>query len=232
MICAIHQPQTYPWLGYFAKIMQADVFIFLDNVQFKKNEWQNRNKIRTPDGWQWLTVPVLHHFGQNIDAVLLNNTVEWRHKHLQTLRTYYSKAPFFSRYFTEIESLYRQEWHNLAEFNIASVRLIMAWIGIETPTLIGSAMRELYADPQITADERLIIATKAVGADVYLSGAGGHNYLDTALFPKNGIELTFQNFIHPIYHQMTAEFLPYMSVLDLLFNEGPQTYAIIKKGIL
>lgn len=106
MICAIHQPQTYPWLGYFAKIMQADIFIFLDNVQFKKNEWQNRNKIRTPQGWIWLTVPVIHHFGQKIDEVKINNTVNWRKKHLQTLQTYYGRAPFFKLYFEKFENFY------------------------------------------------------------------------------------------------------------------------------
>lgn len=232
MICAIHQPQTFPWLGYFAKIMQADIFVFLDNVQFKKNEWQNRNKIRTPDGWQWLTVPVIHHFGQNINTVRINNTTNWLHKHLQTLRTYYGKAPFFNRYFEEIKEIYGREWQNLAEFNIATVRQIMIWIGIATPILIASEMPALQANPQVTADERLIIATKAVGADVYLSGAGGHNYLNTPLFSTNNINVIFQKFEHPIYHQMTTEFLPYMSVLDLLFNEGPQTRSIIKKGIL
>ena len=232
MICAIHQPQTYPWLGYFAKIMQADVFIFLDNVQFKKNEWQNRNKIRTPDGWQWLTVPVIHHFGQNIMDVKINDTIDWRKKHLQSLRTYYSKAPFFSQYFDEITVLYQTDWKNLADFNIAGIQLIMSLTGINTPILIASEMDVFKNKPQVSADERLIIATKAVEADVYLSGAGGHNYLDMELFPQNDIGLIFQSFEHPIYRQMTAEFLPFMSVLDLLFNEGPQTLSVIIRGIL
>lgn len=232
MICAIHQPQTYPWLGYFAKIMQADVFIFLDNVQFKKNEWQNRNKIRTTNDWLWLTVPVIHHFGQNICEVKINDTVDWRNKHLQTLRTYYGKAPFFKQYFEEIATLYKTDWQNLAQFNIASVRLIMKLIGIGTPTLIASEIKELNDNPNLSADERLVVATKAVGADIYLSGAGGHNYLQTDLFPQNGIELRFQSFEHPVYRQMTTDFLPFMSILDLLFNEGPQTSSVIKRGIL
>ncbi|MCK9244124.1 MAG: WbqC family protein [Candidatus Marinimicrobia bacterium] len=231
MICAIHQPQTYPWLGYFAKIMQADVFIFLDNVQFKKNEWQNRNKIRTPDGWLWLTVPVIHHFGQPINSVAINDQVDWQKKHLQTLRTYYGRAPFFKQYFEDIATLYQTTWQNLAQFNIASIRRLMSIIGITTPTVIASEMQELNLDPTISPDERLIIATKAVGAEVYLSGAGGRDYLKTELFPKNGIELRFQSFEHPAYRQMTADFLPFMSILDLLFNEGPQTKSIIKRGI-
>jgi len=230
MICAIHQPQTFPWLGYFAKIMQADIFIFLDNVQFKKNEWQNRNKIRTPQGWIWLTVPVIHKFGQKICEVKINNTVNWRKKHLQTLQTYYGPAPFFKLYFDKIVNLYQSEWQSLSQFNITSIRLLMSLIGIETPTVIASEIKALDEN-SLSADERLIIATKAVGADCYLSGTGGHNYLQTELFSKNGIELRFQSFEHPVYRQMTTDFLPNMSVLDLLFNEGEQANSIIKGGI-
>ncbi|HPC35467.1 MAG TPA: WbqC family protein [Candidatus Marinimicrobia bacterium] len=230
MICAIHQPQTYPWLGYFAKIMQADVFIFLDNVQFKKNEWQNRNKIRTPQGWIWLTVPVIHNFGQKICEVKINNAVNWRKKHLQTLQTYYGRAPFFKPYFEKLINLYQSEWQNLAQFNIASIRLLMSLIGIDTPTVIASEIKTLD-DNSLSADEKLITATKAVGSDCYLSGAGGHNYLQPELFSKNGIELRFQSFEHPVYRQMTTDFLPNMSVLDLLFNEGQRANSIIKGGI-
>ena len=231
MICAIHQPQTYPLLGYFAKIMQADIFIFLDNVQFKKNEWQNRNKIRTPQGWIWLTVPVIHYFGQKIDEVKINNTVNWRKKHLQTLQTYYGRAPFFKLYFEKLENLYQFEWQNLAQFNITAIRLLMSLIGIDTPTIIASEIKALNQNSQISAAERLIIATKAVGADCYLSGIGGCNYLQPELFAKNDIKLKFQSFEHPVYRQMTNDFLPNMSVLDLLFNEGQRANSIIQGGI-
>ncbi len=95
MIVSVHQPQYLPWLGYFDKIERSDIFVFLDNVQFKKNEWQNRNKIKTSEGWQWLSVPVIHKFMQKISEVKINNTVWWGKKHLNALVTNYSKAPFF-----------------------------------------------------------------------------------------------------------------------------------------
>ena len=110
MIVAIHQPQYLPWLGYFNKMMASDIFCYLDNVQYKKNEWQNRNKILSKDGWQWLTVPVLHRFGQDIREIVINSTERWRHKHLQALQTNYAKAPFFKKYFPEIQSLYETDW--------------------------------------------------------------------------------------------------------------------------
>jgi hypothetical protein len=94
MICAIHQPQYMPWLGYFDKIDKADIFIFLDDVQFKKNEWQNRNKIRTAQGWQWLTVPILHEFGQKIADVHIDNKRKWRHTHLRSIQLNYGKYLF------------------------------------------------------------------------------------------------------------------------------------------
>ena len=95
MIVSIHQPQYLPWLGYFDKIERSDAFVFLDNVQFKKNEWQNRNKVKTDQRWQWLTIPVIHKFGQKINEVKINNTVRWGKKHLTALLNHYSKAPFF-----------------------------------------------------------------------------------------------------------------------------------------
>lgn len=231
MICAIHQPQTFPYLGYFAKMVQADCFVYLDNVQFKKNEWQNRNKIKTTDGWQWLTVPVIHHFGQKINEVAINSTSNWQDKHRQALRTYYAKAPYFKTYFRELESIYARQWTNLCAFNLATLQWLRDCLGITTPTYIASAIPILQEKPEITPDERLILICKALGADTYLSGAGGHDYLETERFPQNSITLLFQNFKHPVYPQLHGDFLPYLSVLDLLFNAGPDSLTIIKQGI-
>ena len=94
MIVTIHQPQYLPWVGYFDKIDRADVFVLLDNVQYKKNEWQNRNRIKTAQGWQWITVPVLHRHTEKITEVKINNTVDWPKKHLHALKYHYAKTPF------------------------------------------------------------------------------------------------------------------------------------------
>ena len=151
-------------------------------------------------------------------------------KHLQTLQTYMVEH-HFSSYTSRVENLYQFEWQNLAQFNITAIRLLMSLIGIDTPTVIASEIKALNQNSQISADERLIIATKAVGADCYLSGIGGCNYLQPELFAKNDIKLKFQSFKHPVYRQMTNDFLPNMSILDLLFNEGQRANSIIQGGI-
>jgi len=231
MICSIHQPQTFPWIGYFAKIFQSDIFVILDNVQFKKNEWQNRNRLKTPAGWQWLTVPVIHRFGQLISEVKVNNTVNWRKKHIQTLKTFYGKAPFFKIYFPEIEELYQKQWESLADFNLAGIKWILDKLAIQTPVKIASDLKELQKHSEVSPNERLILITKIMKADSYLSGAGGINYLKTDLFPNNSLNLIFQKFEHPVYRQLHGKFVSYLSILDLLLNEGPYSLNIIKGGI-
>lgn len=231
MICAVHQPQTFPWLGYIAKIIQSDTFVILDNVQFKKNEWQNRNRIKTNNGPQWLTVPVIHHFGQLISDVQINNNTSWRHKHIQSLKTNYGKALYFSEIMPEIEGLYNREWQSLAEFNVAGIKWILKKLAINTPIVIASEIEELKDNQDITPDDRLILITKLMQADTYLSGAGGHDYLQIDLFPKNGLQLIFQNYEHPKYQQLHGDFISHLSVLDLLFNAGPRACEIIKGGI-
>jgi len=118
MIAGIHQPQYLPWLGYFDKIARSDIFILLDDVQFKKNDWQNRNKIHTPQGWQWLTVPVIHNFGQTIVETKIKNVSNWRQAHYKALVLNYSRAPFFNDYKDFFETLYEREWEYLADLNI------------------------------------------------------------------------------------------------------------------
>jgi len=231
MICAIHQPQTYPWLGYIAKIIQSDVFVILDNVQFKKNEWQNRNRIKTANGTQWLTVPVIHNFGQLIRDVQINSNTNWRHKHIQTLKTNYGKAKYYSEMMPDIEQLYDQDWQNLAEFNLAGIKWILEKLAIKTSLVIASDIEELKKNADISPDDRLILITKLMQADTYLSGAGGQNYLKTDLFPENQLRLIFQEFEHPEYQQLHGSFISHLSILDLLFNKGPSGRNIIEGGI-
>ncbi|MBN2600717.1 MAG: WbqC family protein [Candidatus Marinimicrobia bacterium] len=231
MICAIHQPQTFPWLGYIAKIIQSDIFVILENVQFKKNEWQNRNRIKTVAGTQWLTVPVIHKFGQYINEVQINSSSNWQHKHIQALKTNYGKAKYYSNLMPEIEQLYSQDWLNLAEFNLAGIRWILEKLTICTPVIVASEIGELKNNPDISPDDRLILITKLMQADTYLSGAGGHDYLKTDLFPKNNLQLKFQIFEHPEYQQLHGDFISHLSALDLLFNEGSNARSIIEGGI-
>jgi hypothetical protein len=215
MICAIHQPQYLPYLGFLDKIRGSDVFVFLDDCQFKKNEWQNRNRIRTKDGWQWLTIPVIHRFGQSVNEVMINNTVNWRHKHLQSLITNYGKAPYFKDCLDFFEKSYEKDWERLADINLHFITHLMRAFGIERKTIRSS---ELNIESEATM--RLVEICKRVGADTYLSGPGGKAYLDEEKFRDVGIELVFQDFVHPEYEQQFQGFVPSLSSVDFLFNCG------------
>ncbi len=230
MICAIHQPQYLPWLGYFEKMARADVFILLDNVQFKKNEWQNRNRIRTAngEGWQWLTVPVLHDFGQLISEVRLNPTIDWRDQHKRAMELNYAKASFFTQYWPRIEKVYDREWTALGELNIELVKLLAELLGIKTSIFVASTL-----PVNSTKTERLVDICRIIGADKYLAGAGCSEYMDFDLFRQAGIEVLVQQYLHPVYPQVWAkngtDFISHLSVIDLLFNCGPQSLSLLLK---
>lgn len=220
-IASIHQPQFMPWLGYFNKIFRAHDFVFLDNVQYKKNEWQNRNRIKASAGPQWLTAPNTYKFPQKINEVRINNAENWRHKHLQALVTNYSKAPYFKKYMPAFEEFYSREWEFLVDLNIASVQLLLKLFHIEKKCLRSSEM-ELRETP----NERLIDICEKLGADTYLAGVDGAKYMDLELFKNEEIEVVFQEFIHPRYPQLFGDFISHLSAIDLLFNCGEEGRAL------
>jgi len=217
MILSVHQPHYLPWIGYFHKLEKSDMFVFLDNVQYKKREFQNRNKIKTPDGWTWLTVPVLTkgRYKQLIKEVMVDNSKDWRHEHWKSIKRCYNRAPFFQEYYDVFEELYSQKWERLAELNIHVVKFLMSFLKIETPCFLESKF-----DIDATSTERIIQLCKHLKADVYLSGVGGKAYMDEERFKEEGITLRYQEFKHPEYYQLYGNFEPYMSVIDLLFNHG------------
>lgn len=225
MTVSIHQPQYLPWLGFFDKVDAADVFVVLDTVQFKKNEYQNRNRIKTSQGWQWLTVPVRHRFPQRIDEVTVDPTSPWAHKHRQALITNYAGAPHFDWLFPAIEEILDADWDGIAGLNRRTVDVLMARLDIRTPVRAASEW-DLGDDPT----GRLVAICRHVGAETYLSGAGGRDYLDLARFRDAGIRVVFQDFAHPEYPQQFGAFEPYMSAVDLLFNCGPDSLDVIRSG--
>ena len=226
-ILAAHQPQYLPWLGYFDKMDQADVFVLLENVQFKKNEWQNRNRIRTADGWQWLTVPVRHRFPQTIAEVEIDIRTMWRRKHLQALRQNYGKAPHVEALMPLLEAALESPGSHLAALNIGLIDLVTGILGIDTPTVLGS---DVLAGEDPNA--RLIDLCRELAADTYLSGAGAHEYLDVDAFVAAGIEVRFQAFEHPVYAQRYQPFEPCLSVIDLVMNCGMESLSVIRSGRL
>ena len=229
MIISVHQPQYIPWLGYFHKILKSDCFVFLDNVQYKEREFQNRNKIRTKDGWIWLTVPVVSkgQGRQKIKDVRIDNSSQWRKEHLESLKACYGRSRFFNDHIDFFERLYSKEWEKLSELNVSIVEYILNKLDIMTPIYFESAL-----DIKGTKTDRIVEICAKLKADTYLSGAGGKDYLEEDRFKENGIKLEYQSFNHPVYSQQfmkeKGDFLPFMSVLDLLFNEGTRSREILE----
>jgi len=227
MNVTIHQPQYLPWLGYFDKMDQADCFVVLDHVQFKKNEWQNRNRIKAASGWQWLTVPVLHRFPQQIPDVKINNAVPWSRKHLQTLSVSYRAAPFFEVHRPFFEEVFAREWTLLIDLNLATLSYLLTALGIHTKLILASS---LALPEHAGATEHLVAICRALGADTYLSGAGGKDYLNLGCFEEAGVRVRFQAFGCPSYPQRFGAFVPNLSVVDLLFNCGERSLQVLRQG--
>ncbi len=202
---------------------RADVFCYLDTVQYKKNEWQNRNRIKTASGWQWLTVPVRYKFPQAINTVKINPMVNWRHKHRQALLTNYAKAPFFDYYFPLFETVFARDWEYLYQLNIELIERIKYALNLTCATVSASNF-----DVSDNPTDRLIDICKAAGADTYLSGRDGANYMDMAKFKQRGVGVLFQDFRHPVYAQRFGKFISHMSVIDLLFNHGPDSLRVMR----
>ena len=227
MIVAIHQPHYLPWLGYLAKWAAADVFVFLDTVQYEKNGWQNRNRIKTRDGVAWLTVPVHASLGTPITAVGIDRRQPWQRRHLRAIEHAYAEAACFEAFRDELASLYAREWDALTPLALASARWLAEAFGIDTPTRLASELDGLdAADPT----DRLVALCRAVGADTYLAGQDGPSYMDLARFERAGITVRLQAYEHPSYTQRHGTFVPGLSGLDLLLNTGPGALAVLRSG--
>jgi hypothetical protein len=220
MIVAIQQPEHLPWLGFFDKMRQCDVFILLDNVQFKKRYFENRNKIRVSNGWQWLTVPVQSkgRFTQKINEVLIDYSQSWQKKYLASLTAAYGKAPFYQAIFPSLSEIVNRDCVRLAELNCQLIYWLKGCFGLETITLLAS---DLVPEEYWGSDLILQLCRRAK-AKAYISGPDGKNYLKGDEFQQYGIEVRYHQFEHPQYPQMHGgEFLSHMSAVDYLFNLGP-----------
>ena len=224
MIVSAHQPQYLPWLGYFHKIYNSDAFVFLDNVQYKDREYQNRNRIRVKEGCMWLTVPVLKNDKPypNISDVRIDNFQDWRKRHWRAICINYSRLPFFVKYGSFLEELYKKEWDRLVDLNVSVINYILGSLEIDKPVYFESKLNIKTKNTQ-----RIIDICKALKADTYFSGIGGKDYLQEGAFGANGIKLVYQDFQHPEYNQRYAPFMPLMSAIDLLFNHGPHALKIL-----
>ncbi len=227
MKIAIHQPNFLPWLGYFDKIKQADHFVFLDDVAFVKGHVCNRNKIKTQEGEEkWLTVPVNHKKGLqvNINELELSYDPKWRGKMINLLRGNYARAPYFKEYISDFESvLFDDEHQTLADLNISFIKHYCKLLGIDTPFSRSSEVQEDLG----TKNDRNLNLVLHHGGNAYLSGQGAKKYNDPEMYEAAGIELLYQEYDPPVYQQIGAEFVSHLSVLDLIFNVGPESGSYI-----
>jgi hypothetical protein len=226
---AIHQPHYLPWLGYFAKWAAADLFVFLDTVQYEKNGWQNRNRIKTREGSRWLTVPVRARLGTPIRDVRVDSNQPWRARHFATLEHAYGRASCWARHRNGLHALYEREWERLAPVAVASAEWLARTLGIATPTRLASEIG-LPDAARTDATARLVGLCRAVGADTYLAGRDGARYMDIAQFAAAGIAVEAQQYEHPVYAQQHGEFVPSLSAVDLLLMHGDEALRILRGG--
>ena len=207
---------------------QSDVFVFLDSVQFDKRSWQQRNRIKCPHGEQMLTVPVLSkgQFYQKINEALIDPSSDFVEGHIKTAQLNYAKSKYFQEYFDGFAGILRKKHTLLADLNIDLITWFKDILGIQAQLLRSSGLKV-----EGKKTELLVEICKAVQADHYLSPAGSKVYIsENNLFEKHGIELSYQNYRPVAYRQQHGEFIPYLSILDLLFNEGEQSLSIIRSG--
>lgn len=235
MTCAIMQPTYLHWIGYFDLIDQVNKFVFLDSVQLTKRSWQVRNRILTKQGELYLTVPLQKTSSRDetiISSTLISDTENWKNKHLQSIEHAYSKSPYFNEVFPFVWELYNQPYKTIAEFNITAIEKIAFKIGIRTQFYRSSRMSNLANEKK---DELLSKICFNINCTDYLSPRGSAAYIELkspgGAFVTNNIQLYYQHFSHPTYRQLGREFVPFMCILDILFNEGfNNALSIIKKG--
>ena len=230
MIVSINQPAYLPWLGYFDRIARSDLHIVLDNVQLERNtktSFTNRNRVKTPQGTVWLTVPVKK--ATTPDEAIINRCQidgeKWAMKHWKTLEQHYSRAPHFGEYREWFRDFFSASHPRLAPMLHESTEFLLTALGISTKLVYASDL-----NVPGTKAELVINLCKEVGATGYLSGPFGRDYLDAGTFEDQGVDLLFHDYSHPTYPQLHGEFIPYMSTVDLLFNCGLHAYSNLNCG--
>ncbi len=227
----ILQPTYLPWLGYFEIIDSVDVFVVFDHVQFVRKTWQQRNKIKTRNGVVTLTLPVKRD-GRNTricDAELSHNQGNPMENHWKTIALAYKKAPFFHKYESIFQNIYSKKYNLLGDLNFAIIETIFGILCLDKKIFFSSRLN--LNDENMEKTEKIVNLCKKVGITSLYDGKSAADFINTSLFDKEGISVTFQNYKHPIYRQLWGPFVAYLSVIDLLFNEGDSSMEIIRSGL-
>lgn len=228
-VATISQPRYMPYLGYFHRLALSDVFVALDTVQFKAREWDRRNKIRVHGGrgWTWLTVPVMRAPRETVvREIRINNSANWQERHWRTLECSYKRAPYFDRYASGLRAFYRHRYDSRRDLNYEMTLYFCHCLGVFPEIVLASTLESTG-----TSTDLLVNLCQVVQADTYFSGVDGYRYIEEERFAQAGISVIYQDYNHPVYSQSHGRpFLPYMGIVDLLFNCGPASLEILQSG--
>ena len=224
MKCVILQPGYLPWLGFFDQMHWADVFVIYDDVQYTKRDWRSRNRIKTAHGVQWLSVPVLSKSRryQRIDEARIVTERNWVHKHLESIQNAYNPAPYFHRFYDDFRDILTKNHKYLLHLDMEFIEYVKDVLGIQARLVYSSSLKSSGS-----RTTRLIRICRELGADAYMTGDLAAQYLDTRSFEEQGISVYFHQYHHPVYAQLHGAFVPHLSIIDLLFNCGPESLAVL-----
>ncbi len=229
MVLTAHQPAYLPWLGLFHKIALAEFFICSDHVQLGGYDWSARNQILTLSGPAWLSVPCKKsgRTGQIMSEVEIDNSFPWRRKHWNAIRLNYAHSPYFKRYADFFEQTYAREWTLLDEISTSMLRWFLTELGIDVPIESGKSFNFSGQRSELVLD-----MCRKLGASMFIFGAQGRDYADVSAFNAANIKVVFQEYIHPNYPQQHPGFVSHLSIVDLMFNCGPDSLEILMRGNL
>lgn len=228
-VVSIHQPNYLPWLGFFDKVVKSDIFVVFDNVQFPrgKQHFGHRNLIKSSNGeGKWLTVPLVGKSDmKNFNEIEINYN-GWNLDHLNLIKSFYFKSPYFNKYYPELESLLKKSHGTLSELNVELIKYLLSSLVINTKVVLCSDI----CGSEIVGSDRIMFLLKKLEATHYISGTGtgSMRYINESEFKENGIELRWQHYSHPMYKQLHGDFVSNLSVIDLLFNHGPYSKEILE----
>ncbi len=229
MKVAVLQSNYLPWKGYFDLINDVDLFVFYDEVQYTKNDWRNRNLIYSKQGKSWITVPVSYKFGQTIIDTKIQNKIDWKKDNWNKLINAYSKAPYWRNYSDFFYSAYfEHDWNYLYELNrFFIINICKEFLKIKTKF---ADSREYSSEGQ--KGEKLLSLLSSIGIKNYISGPAAKNYISEDEFSARGFNVTWKDYSgYKEYKQISTPFLHQVSIVDLIFNLGPNASKFIFEKI-